>query len=287
MTFKTKFRIALLVLYTAGLLALVATCNGQAQTPHKQQEHTSSSLHLAASLDSRWKIPASDKPTDDVDSPLEKVGPRRVAVLLDFTLSIDRYGLYVPSAESFEPLIEHVLHNGGELGVGAIQEDSALPLVRVRIKPPKATPPEPPRHRNPLINNRRRAEYEADLKAYNAEERERLRRARTRIGVFRKRLKALLDRSADRERTDLFGNLMRANRFLMEPQVGWQTGAPLKCVLLLQTDGDDTAGSNFFRPDPSVLIILVNGSAGPGDLDPFNPITFEGFDAAIDFISHL
>lgn len=64
----------------------------------------------------------------------------RVAVLLDKTLSMKSGGTVAPSTEDFEPLLAHLGQAGGEVGVGLIDEDFNVPLLRVRASKRRLRP---------------------------------------------------------------------------------------------------------------------------------------------------
>ena len=270
---KTKFRLLLLAFYTAGLLAFFSlTCAG------KKEQPTHPAAVRLASTEAPTPRPVPEvAPAVQLPPPLQATGPVLVSVLVDFSASISFYGVEIPNTQALLPLIQLIDERGGELGVGAIQENPSTPLLRLRIPPPEKGLEPPDESVNVFTRKKRLRAYRKALPEHQERERQRRARNKTLIEAYLPRLEAFLSKSASAQTTDLWGNVNRANLMLMEPSLYW-TGsmkiAPLRFLVVVSDGRHNSAASEFKRPDKSIVVCAVSGSRGLGDLGKIRGISF-------------
>ena len=272
---KTKFFVALVFFYTVGLLALVGSCAGQNEPPPPRQNQTTD-VHLASTQAPTPTVPEVATAVQ-LAPPLQTTGPVLVSVLVDFSASIQFYGVEIPTVQALLPLIQLIDERGGELGVGAIQENPSTPLLRLRLPPPEKGLEPPDESVNVFTRKRRLRAYRKALPEY--QERERQRRADNKILIdaYLPRLEAFLSKPASAQITNLWGNVNRASLFLMEPALYW-TGssqtAPLRFLILVTDGRHNDAATEFKHPHRSITVCAVSGNKGLGDLGKIRGISY-------------
>ena len=220
--------------------------------------------------------------------PLQTTGPVLVSVLVDFSASIAFYGVEIPSVIDLLPLIRLIDERGGELGVGAIQENPSTPLLRLRLPPPEKGLEPPDEAVNVFTRKRRLRVYRKARPEY--QERERQRRAENKILIdaYLPRLEAFLSKSASAQITNLWGNVNRANLMLMEPALYWtgsSQAAPLRFLILVTDGRHNAAASEFKRPHKTIVVCAVSGSKGLGDLGKIRGISwFESTASSVYYV---
>ena len=241
------------------------------------------------------------------DSPaLERPAkPSSIAVILDKTASVETLTPWMPSANSFRPVLEAHVHTGGELAVGGVCTDSTLPLQRNRIDEPPLldksllvplTPPKPPNADiNPLEKRKHSELYQEDLAEYEAghannqnvlTQHEKTVEAhasdaRIQNEAFLEGLAPFLNKPANCQSSDVNGALARAVTYLNEPP-SWRS-EPQR-FLIFVTDGVDTQGNPSVDVS-GIHVLLVNG--GLPDKGVFADIEhqpFESIEAALRFV---
>ena len=198
--------------------------------------------------------------------------PALIAIFLDFSTSTSEYGVELPTRADVAALIPLLEKCGGEIGVGAIQENARQRLIRLRIEAPPAPVTEPKRedYSNVFAYNKdrrsfkeRRAEYEAQLKEREA-------RDAPRIRVFLDRVERLVEPGATAGSTDVWGALKRGASFLDEDPLSWPV-APNRYLALI-TDGYHNRRGTHYEPLPQDVIVLVaHGSSDLGALNQLDP----------------
>ena len=280
MTAKTKFRIALLVLYTAGLLTLVASCNGQtSQIPQPQNKH-GVDVHLA-SLDGIRQIATEDVPD-------ERVPPIWVCTLIDHSGSSAFYKVYPPTPSEVRIALDAVSENGGIFAVGAIFAAPSDPLVRETFSKQIPPPEGEDKTKDVFTRRRQRRTYKRALPAWEEAERIRRRDNNSLAEGFLIRYEKFLASEWDPNASNVWDSVKRCVNMLQEDPHHWTSGggpAPLK-YLVLVSDGRANAGSGY-EPLPSdITPIAVSGVEGLGDLAQIPGIRyFESSDAAYRFIA--
>ena len=283
---KTKFFIGLTLFYTVGLLAPVGSCASQNEPPPPRKNQTTD-VRLASTQTPTPPVP-DVPPSVQLAPPLQTTGPVLVSVLVDFSASISFYGVEIPNALAFLPLINLLDERGGELGVGAIQENPSTPLLRLRLPPPEKGLEPPDESVNVFTRKRRLRAYRKALPEY--QERERQRRAENKILIdaYLPRLDAFLSKSASAQSTDLWGNVNRANLFVMEPALYWtgsSQAAPLRFLILVTDGRHNAATSEFKHPHKSITVCAVSGNKGLGDLGKIRGISyFESTTASVYYV---
>lgn len=297
---KTKFFIALVLLYTAGLMAFFSfACANDVPAHKREQPYTQTpDTHLVSTEAPTPKtipevsVGASPSthptpPTIHTAPARRTTGPVLVSVLVDFSASISFYGVEIPTVQSLLPLIQLIDERGGELGVGAIQENPSTPLLRLRIPPPEKGLEPPDESVNVFTRKRRLRAYRKALPEHQERERQRRAENKTLIDAYLPQLKAFLSKPASAQITELWGNVDRSSLFLMEPSLYWTRSmqtAPLR-FLILVTDGRHNATSEFKRPDKSIVVCAVSGSKGLGDINRIRGVSwFESTASAVYFV---
>ena len=283
---KTKFLICLTLFYTVGLLALVGSCAGQNEPPPPRQNQTTD-IHIASTQALTPTAPEV-APAVQLASP-RTTPPPMIAVLVDFSASIAYYGVNVPTVADLRPLIDVVDQYGGELGVGAIQENPSTPLLRLRIPPPEKGLEPPGKEIDVFTRAKLMRVYRNDLPEHKAREEKRRERNQAIIEDFITRLEKFLDRKPTARSTDLWGNVRRAQTFLLEDPLYW-TGTEKttpQLYLLVISDGRHNASRSVYRSlDPSIKTIAVSGVSGLGDLGRIDGIRwFESAASAAFFVT--
>ena len=130
-------------------------------TPTRQQNRTPDGLHLAAAWDFPVEIPEPNGHAGGIGRPSEEVRPLLLAVLLDYSISIQRYGLHVPRADP-----RRRYRRGSALGT------TALPPASHRCDARGARLGEGPYHAE--VQKKRKPESRVDPRASLAENRNRV-----------------------------------------------------------------------------------------------------------------
>jgi hypothetical protein len=209
--------------------------------------------------------------------------PLLILVWLDQTPS--RYSNGVPQATvvDFEPLLQVLEQNGGELAVGAIRDMSNRPLIRCHFdEPPISNAQEPDRTANVFARQQATKKYARALHDDVARVTEWLgRNAKLRSGC-RTALSNAVAKTTDAPRTDMNGALLRTKLLLDEPQTSWSLPPQRYAVMI--TDGI----GNVNGPAPDSLgetkLLIVNSAGSLGTLEGLRPLRFESIASAFRFV---
>lgn len=206
--------------------------------------------------------------------------PLKVAIFSDQSASANWTKTPPLTADHFQPIIAALAERAGELTFGLIRDDSNKGLVRLRIELPPVPPVKPERKGNPFQNAKEMQNYEAVRSQY-AETRARWEQEKDdRIAIFLAAGGLLLKQPANAPRSDVWNALARANLFLSEPDAAFSAA---RRVVVLVSDGADTAKARRVNLKEDITLILVNGSASVGSLGALKPQLFESVEPALRF----
>ena len=228
--------------------------------------------------------PAPESPS----SPLGPTLPLRIVVLLDKSRSTVATRTPQVGLDDVAPLIETVAQMGGELAVGVISDRDyerrhGLPqsLLRLRIEPPPRRPTQLGAAGNPIAALEQRTRLAEEAAAFQPKKKTWEQAVQEARRVFRDNLESILNAPANAQRTDVVSALMRANLFLNEPG---SEGS--KKWLLCVGDGLHDATEEEQSPplSSSPGLAVVNGAGSTGMFAQFEPLRFESFEAATQYI---
>jgi hypothetical protein len=229
------------------------------------------------------------------NTPKPKIQAQALPPVITF-VSLDKTGSTVsskiPTAKNtdFQPLVEQIKQQGGEIRVGIVCDDSDKPLASFYLAEPPTIPTEPePLAKtgkvNPLDLPRLRKEHSAKVTAYEKQMAnyknlvaERDKEADRRSQEFNTKLDALINKNSNCQSSDIVNMVKRGNLFLSETNKWKQT--PKKFALLI-TDGIETRQtapkSLQFSSAPQVVIVSSGGQTGIlqpllGDNKPYESI---------------
>jgi hypothetical protein len=207
----------------------------------------------------------------------------------------------IPNAASkdFQPIVEKIKQQGGEIRVGIICDDSDKPLASFYLAEPPTIPtaPDPlPKAGkvNPLELPKLRkehsakvAEYDKQMASYKTLVAERNKEADRRSQDFITQLDALTSKPSSCQSTDIVGMVKRGDLFLSETNRWQQT--PKKFALLI-TDGVETrqAPPKSLRFTSEPKVVLVSSGGQTGILQPLlgdNNQPYESIASAVRFIT--
>lgn len=272
MKLKTKFRIALLILYTAGLLAFFSfTCASDSPArENKEQPAQTTDVHLAAQVPqaSSLSIPRRVPEVPTTSSPILS------CILNDISASMNR------TSAARALTVEHVVMltdfigetGGGSIGVGHISTETE-PLVMLRIPPPEWAGP-PTTASNVFTRNKMMREFEKAEPEREARETKRRGNNQLLIEDFLQDLEVFFAVPTNGRFTNLWHGLRRCELYLLADAEYWTrtTGNRPKLYVLIRSDGiHDVEHSEFTPLDPSIEVLLITGSKDIGDLDQLDP----------------
>ncbi len=207
------------------------------------------------------------------EPPARATRPLRVCVMQDLTGSILDTRTPRISEKELRRLLDIVKPRGGEVGLGAIQEQSDRGLTRLFVE--DAPPEVPPPPANPLDMDRWREEagkIEAQRRAWEA-------KLQARIEAFLTQAQARLQAPLARA-TDVCGAIRRCELMLGEP-----TDSPTANFVVLITDGQHNVRASACPEEMTSRVLLVNGAGVLGILGRYRPVRFESVDAAVNYIA--
>lgn len=210
--------------------------------------------------------------------------PIRILVLQDKTGSAGQTLTPQLDERDLASLVDKVQSRGGELAIGILREQSNRPFTRLTVLPPPL-PPTPPSNRvNPLLFKRAQIEFRGAERQFNNELQDWADETNTRIKRFTSEVQVPLGVPADARSSDIFQGLVRGDLFLSEPEVAF--GGRSKRYLILISDAVETTHPDEKAPDlrSGARIVLINGAASLGSIASLNPIRFESFRAALDWL---
>jgi len=207
----------------------------------------------------------------------------RAVVIIDQSGSAPKNRIEPMTADQFQPLMDEIAEQGGELAVGTIQNNSNRPLERLRIEPPPTPPPSPPENQNPFERARQAAERSHETAKYERDIRSHKERVRQKIQRFREVLTEVLKRKRDANRSDIGRAIVRSELFLQEPLV---TDRPVSRFAILITDGLDNVTEELPAVKSGATYLLVNGTGAIGILSDLNAKTFESSSSAFSYAVH-
>jgi hypothetical protein len=212
---------------------------------------------------------ASDRDTSPSPAAGVSRSVLRVACILDKSVSMRSAGIAPASPNDFAPLLGRVENQGGEIGVGLINEDINRALLRLEVPSPPAPPDETT---NPL----KRALKE--LPAYRAAFSQWQVEAKQRVAAFRAALAARLAENSTARFSAINLQLRRAQVFLNEPT---GKGASVRPVVVILSDGLDTTTIPRVAFGESTRVLVIGSPARPGAFAYLNPFQFENLSAAL------
>jgi hypothetical protein len=216
-----------------------------------------------------------------------------VALLLDKSRSAPVSLVSQLAVQDLNPLIELLRACGGELGVGAIRDRAATPMVRLFIESPPSPPvPETvPEIGNPMVLAEQRARvdraYKQQLVAYEPVSRRWATVTDTAIEEFRDEVRAVIEEPTTSPSTNIWAALRQADLFLSEPREGREengsmrasTAIPVRHVLVALTDGIHTAAGQAYQLRSKPELFIVNSAGEAGVFAGMNPRRFESVPA--------
>ena len=206
----------------------------------------------------------------------------RIAILIDKSASADGNGVPKLDLADFRPLLDLMIKHGGQLGVGAVQDDSRKPLLRLFIDTPPQKPPERQSDKtNVFLIAQDQAEFKREMDLYLKALSSHQDSADVEINSFSKRLGQLLDMPETLHTSDVNSAVRRIEGFMTEPSL---SQLPDQKFVIFCTDGQHNSDSSSVAtfPDDAILILVPGDQAGV--LDSLNPIKFENPQAAIRYI---
>jgi hypothetical protein len=207
-----------------------------------------------------------------------------IAVLLDKTGSAPKFGVPQPEMDTFELLIGVISSRGGDLRVGPINDHQPDAMIRLRVSPPPANQPVPPKETtgNSFIDQEKMENYLAQKSEFDSAYQRWHEGVERDAARFQQQLKVLLLEPPTAPRTDILDAIRRADLFLSEPQpLGQQ---PVHRYLICSTDGLNNVHASPLTMSSGARLIIVNASGSVGSLESLRPLQFESLDAAIDFV---
>lgn len=281
MIYKIDYKSSLAGLILAACILPSVGCLNLSEmtaTPPASMRSTSSMVNCSASNDQQETTQANQPEETQV-----KVrNPIRIATFQDKTGSSLSTRTEQLGENDFLTPINLLRCTGGELAFGLINDQSNRPLLRLRIEVPPAKPTEP-KGGNPFERAEREAAYENQLTEY--EENLRIWESQTnkRVNTFMNALKPLLAQKANARTTSIWPAVARADLFLSEQDTDWPR--PTHRYAVFNTDAIDTAHSTPVTMRSEAKMLLINGVASVGVLEPLAPLRFESAQSAFRFIS--
>jgi len=213
-----------------------------------------------------------------------------IAMVGDDSLSTVRTLVPRPLPADVERLLAVVARTGGDFGWTSICADSRRPMLRVHIEPPPAAEPEPALPQNVFLREAAEIQRNARRQRHTELVRQWQQRTDAALAVFMAEMRGRLASPITCSRSDVFGAIARALLMLCEPDIATGTapdGAQKKTVLLVVSDGDDTAGHRPVAVPDAVHTVIVNGIGTRGDLRLSNAVAFEALDPSIRHIERF
>jgi hypothetical protein len=213
----------------------------------------------------------------------------RFAVIVDHTISAEQKSVPSVQAEDIKPLTETIMRSGGDIGIIAVRASAKGGLLRFHINPPTSDAPAPPDEtalKKVSIFERRRRWVLYNQKLQNWKKEEAQRRAETAAGLkqFEAELSSMLQAPRTERRSDVFGALMRLDRFLNEPAP--EPGYPVCRALLICSDLVDTkSGQVYTLTSAPITAWLFREITPQGRIKGVAPVMFESTQPAIEWLS--
>lgn len=211
----------------------------------------------------------------------------RVVGLQDVTASGIANITPIATRTQLDPLIDHVIKCGGEVGWGLIAAVSDKALLRFYVAEPASPPPAPVLSGPSFTVARRKRQYAAAVDAYRAAQAERVQKAEESAAEFRARLDTLLATPPNARRTDVWRAIARAAQFMNEPVQSMGGDAPHALPQYAIVVGDMNDNQHAPRIDhlPGELLIVNGTPIITSDIEALHPQMFESVPAAIRHIT--
>lgn len=199
---------------------------------------------------------SSSKPVNAVSNNVNhQPTPASIAVLLDKSLSVEKYGVPNLTLTDFDGFISHIQKNGGKLSVGTIGENSDKPFIALSLSP-APIPPHKPRksdYENSYDFTKARRQYKSTtLPDYEKSYEDWKEATKQKLSGFKIQLEELLNSEPNEPFTDISNALNRA-------KVYHESIPNANQFTFLVSDGIDDKG-NMMQSSIPGLVVLVYGS---------------------------
>ena len=218
---------------------------------------------------------------------VEQVQPDRnpllIAVCPDQTPSRHVYGVPQATVSDFEPLLQILKKNGGDLAICPIRDISNRPLKRCHFdEPPVSNAQRPPATGNVFVREKEMRKYALALRDDAAQATAWQKRSEEALSECRSTLTEALAHAPDAPRTDVNGALLRTELLLNEPQNSWSLPPQRYAVII--SDGLDNVRGPAPPPLVETKLLIVNSAGTMGSLERFHPLRFESIASAFRFV---
>jgi hypothetical protein len=207
--------------------------------------------------------------------------PVRIALFQDKSGSSDTTRTAQLTQADLSAPISLLRCTGGELAVGVVDNVSKKSLARLRIEVPPWSP-STPAAANVFVRANEDAVYQQRLKDYQKDVEKWAAETDKRVEIFLAQVAELLKQPATANRTSVWNAVARADLMLNESDVTWPQ--PTHRYAVLNSDCQETAGTNPVAVKSGAQWIVVNGAGSVGIADALNPERFENPVAAFEFI---
>jgi hypothetical protein len=208
--------------------------------------------------------------------------PVRVVLLQDKTGSANWTRTPQLVITDFNPLMDLIKTNSGEIALGLIRDSSNRGLLRLRVDLPPVEPPKPVPTGRPFDDMRATKTYRTASTVYQNDLEAWQKRTESEIAAFKSQAVPLLEQKANAPATDVWGALVRADRLLSEPSPG---GAPsAHAWLLVASDLYHNAGPARTQGLSIRARLVVINSGQTASLAPLKPVRFEAIAPALRYV---
>jgi hypothetical protein len=232
-------------------------------------------------------LPLSDSRAVSVQQP-RRQPYIRFAVIVDHSRSATQKSVPPVQAEDIKRLTDTIMGPGGDIGIVAVRRSAEGGLLRFHINPPTSDEPSPPdetKLKKHSIFERRRlwVTYNREVQNWKQEEARRRAEAAAALKQFEAQLPSILQASRTEKRSDVYGALLRLDRFLNEPIA--EPGYPVCRALLICSDLIDTkSGQVYTLTSAPITAWLFREETPQGRIRGVAPVMFESTRPAIEWL---
>jgi len=180
------------------------------------------------------------------------------------------------------PFVDLIRARGGQIAVCVVTARAQGGMVRLTVEPPSAKPQAPNLNVNVFEQREQLKSYQIALGDWKAREAKRTQDADNAIRTFEAQLQTVLVGTRTERRSDVWGALLRMDRFLMEelPLPGYTT----EPFALIASDLQNTAGGQRYAMASQPKVAWVNRIVRTGPIIFSAPHLFENIDPAVRWI---
>jgi hypothetical protein len=227
---------------------------------------------------------AATEPGSAKESEIKNTVPVKIALFQDKSGSAGWSRTPQLTEATLRILIDLVREKTGEIALGLFRDRSNKGLVRLRIDARPEEPQKPAKTRRVYEDARAMRQYRSDMAKYEEALARWGEQADQRIAAFLSEVRLLLEQPADARCTSIWEAINRGDLFLSEDDASWRRG-PHKWAVYA-TDGIHNCGPGSAATLMSgATLIIINGEARTGSLEPLQPKVFESIEAAFRYVS--